>query len=99
MPVNQFWSLPLTLGQFGSGSGTQPFKTVSRLRQLAASFYGLDGFGDRLYPMQAGYVLPTSLIVKVIPQFKDMVVKDPTKSLYYGPFVNARRFSRTKKRA
>jgi uncharacterized protein (DUF885 family) len=35
--------------------------------------------------MNAGYVLPKSLIVKVIPQFKELVVKDPTQSLYYGP--------------
>src|SRR5215471_15372955 len=28
MPINQFWSLPLTMGQLGAGSGNQPFKTV-----------------------------------------------------------------------
>ena len=28
MPFNQFVGLPLTLGQLGSGTGAQPFKTV-----------------------------------------------------------------------
>lgn len=90
MAINQFWSLPLTLGQFGSGSGPQPFKTVKdydnwlkRLQQFtiwtdSALVYTRKG-------MNAGYVLPKSLIVKVIPQFRELVVKDPTQSLYYGP--------------
>ncbi len=29
MPINQFWSLPLTMGQLGSGEGNQPFKTTT----------------------------------------------------------------------
>ncbi|HET7899519.1 MAG TPA: DUF885 family protein, partial [Flavisolibacter sp.] len=29
MPFNQFWGLPLDLGQLGSGAGNQPFKTAS----------------------------------------------------------------------
>ena len=90
MSINQFWSLPLTMGQYGSGSGTQPFKTVAdydnwlkRLEKFAvwadsAIVYTRKG-------MNAGYVLPTSLIAKVIPQFKELVVKDPAQSLYYGP--------------
>ena len=28
-PANQFYGLPLTLGQMGSGEGNQPFKTVA----------------------------------------------------------------------
>ena len=28
IPFQQFWALPLTLGQMGSGTGSQPFKTV-----------------------------------------------------------------------
>ena len=29
MPINQFWSLHLAMGQLGSGTGNQPFKTVN----------------------------------------------------------------------
>lgn len=28
MPINQFWSLSITMGQLGAGSGIQPFETV-----------------------------------------------------------------------
>lgn len=90
LAINQFWSLPLTLGQFGSGSGTQPFKTVTDYDNWLKRLQVFGAWTDSalLYTrkgMQAGYVLPKSLIVKVIPQFKELVVKDPTQSLYYGP--------------
>lgn len=93
LSINQFWSLPLTFGQYGSGSGPQPFKTVSDydkwLKRVAifpvwcdsAIVYMRKGI-DR------GYVLPKVLIERVIPQFKDLVTTDPTKSLYYGPVQN-----------
>ncbi|MBL7782563.1 MAG: DUF885 domain-containing protein [Saprospiraceae bacterium] len=92
MSINQFWGMPLTLGQFGSGSGPQPFKTVADydnwLKRMEKFTVWMDS--ALVYTrkgMDAGYVLPTSLIVKVIPQFKELVVSDPTKSLYYGPIV------------
>ena len=90
MAINQFWSLPLTFGQYGSGSGAQPFKTVQDydnwLKRVSifptwcdsAIVYTRKG-------MEKGYMLPKSLIVKIIPQFKELVTVDPTKSLYYGP--------------
>src|SRR3712207_6501360 len=28
MPINQFYSLPITMGQLGSGAGNHPFKTA-----------------------------------------------------------------------
>ncbi|MCB9342320.1 MAG: DUF885 domain-containing protein [Saprospiraceae bacterium] len=92
MSINQFWSLPLTMGQFGSGSGPQPFKTVQDydnwLKRLqifpvwcdSALVYTRQG-------LEKGYVLPRSLIVKVIPQFKDLVTDDAAQSLYYGPIL------------
>ena len=77
LSINQFYSLPLTLGQYGSGSGPQPFKTVQdydnwlkRIGQFpqwcdSAIVYMRTGMGK-------GYVLPTVLIKKVIPQ-KDLI--------------------------
>jgi uncharacterized protein (DUF885 family) len=90
MAINQFWSLPLTFGQYGSGSGPQPFKTVQDydnwLKRMtifpdwcdSAMVYARKG-------LDKGFVLPKSLIVKIIPQFKELITDDPTKSLYYGP--------------
>ncbi len=89
-PINQFWSLPLTLGQYGSGSGTQPFRTVADYDNWLKRVGKFPMWCDSAVAytrrgMEKGYVLPKSLIVKIIPQFKDLIVKDPAKSLYYGP--------------
>jgi uncharacterized protein (DUF885 family) len=90
MPLNQFWSLPLTMGQLGSGDGNQPFKTtqdyenwISRVNQFplwvdSAIVYLRKG-------MAAGVVLPKVLVQKTIPQLKAMENSDATKSLFYGP--------------
>lgn len=93
MAINQFWSLPLTLGQYGSGSGTQPFKTVQDYDNWLKRISVFPAWSDSAIAytrkgMNAGYVLPKSLIVKIIPQFKDLIVNDPTRSLYYGPIQN-----------
>ena len=90
MPINQFWSLPLTFGQYGSGSGPQPFRTVQDydnwLKRMAIFPVWCDSaIAYTRKGMEQGYVLPAALIVKIIPQFKDLVTTDPTKSLYYGP--------------
>lgn len=89
-PINQFWSLPLTLGQYGSGSGSQPFKTVQDYDNWLARIGKFPVWCDSaiVYTrkgMEKGYVLPKVLIAKCIPQFKELVTADPTKNLYYGP--------------
>lgn len=89
-PINQFWSLPLTLGQYGSGSGPQPFKTVQDYDHWLKRISRFPVWCDSAIAytrkgMDKGYVLPKSLIVKIIPQFKDLITTDPAKSLYYGP--------------
>lgn len=90
MAINQFWSLPLTFGQYGSGSGSQPFKTVQDydnwLKRMAIFPVWCDSalVYTRL-GMEKGYVLPKALILKIIPQFKELVTADPAQSLYYGP--------------
>ncbi len=89
-PINQFWSLPLTLGQYGSGSGSQPFKTVQDYDNWLKRIGKFPMWCDSAIAytrrgVEKGYVLPTSLIVKIIPQFKELIVRDPAKSLYYGP--------------
>ncbi len=92
MPFDQFNALPITMGQFGSGSGTQPFKTVKDydnwLKRLSAFKIWADtavvNFNKGI---KAGVVLPKSLVVKMIPQMESFEVKDPTQSLFYGPIT------------
>ncbi|QIX60252.1 DUF885 domain-containing protein [Hymenobacter sp. BT18] len=90
LPFQQFWGLPLTLGQYGSGEGVQPFKTVKdyenwlgRVRQFPA--WADTAISNFRLGMRTGVVLPKALVVKMIPQMRDLVVKDAAKSLFYGP--------------
>ena len=92
LPFQQFWGLPLTLGQYGSGQGNQPFKTVQDYDNWLGRVHGYtlwadSAIGNFRRGMRAGVVLPRALVVKMIPQMrgKDIVVTDPTQSLFYGP--------------
>jgi uncharacterized protein (DUF885 family) len=93
IPFNQFYALPLTIGQFGSGSSAQPFKTVKDyndwLKRVSAFAIWADtAISNFNKGIKAGVVLPKALVIKAIPQFDDLVVTDPTKSLFYGPITN-----------
>ncbi len=89
MPMNQFWSFTLELPQLGSGSGNQPFKTVKDYDNWLKRLAGFPAWVDTaIYNMHkgmdAGWVLPRSLVVKMLPQLHD-VVKNDTGSIFYGP--------------
>ncbi len=90
IPTNQFEGLTLTMGQMGSGSGNQPFKTVKDydnwlLRMKAfgewtdsAIVYFRKGITNK-------YVLPKALVLKMIPEMNAMITTDVTKNLFYSP--------------
>lgn len=90
MPVNQFWSMPLTFALLGSGSGNQPFKTVKDyddfLKRMDAY---LGGYWDCHWCMQRGMALgitpPKILMERVLPQLKAMDVKDVKQSVFMVP--------------
>ncbi|MGI4835405.1 MAG: DUF885 domain-containing protein [Janthinobacterium lividum] len=92
LPFNQFWGLPLTLGQYGSGQGNQPFKTVKDYDDWLGRVHGFPAWADSAIGnfrqgMRLGVVLPKTLVAKMVPQMRgqDIDVSDPTKSLFYGP--------------
>ena len=92
LPANQFYGLPITLGQYGSGQGNQPFKTVQDYERWLGRAHGFGAWTDSAIAnfragIRAGVVLPRVLVQRMIPQLQapDMVPTDPTKSLYYGP--------------
>ena len=94
MPANQFYGLPITLGQYGSGQGNQPFKTVKDYENWLGRAKGFTAWTDSAIGnfrvgMRTGVVLPKVLVQRMIPQLlaKDIVVTDPTQSLYYGPIT------------
>jgi uncharacterized protein (DUF885 family) len=93
MPFNQFYALPITMGQLGSGTSAQPFKTVKDYndwlkRASAFSIWADTAISNFNKGIKAGVVLPKALVVKVIPELEGLAVADPTKSLFYGPITN-----------
>jgi len=90
LPFNQMFALPLTIGQLGSGTGAQPFKTIKNyedwLKRVSAfSIWADTAIANFKKGEAAGIVLPKALVVKMIPQMKSMIVTDPKESLFYGP--------------
>ena len=94
MPANQFYGLPISLGQYGSGQGNQPFKTVKDYENWLGRVRGFTAWTDSAIAnfrvgLRTGVVLPRVLVQRMIPQLqaKDIVVTDATQSLYYGPIT------------
>lgn len=93
IPFQQFWGLPITMGQLGSGAGNQPFKTVKDYQDWLKRVSSFTVWADTAISnfkagMADGTVLPKALVVKMIPQMEAMVVTDPTQSLFYDPIKN-----------
>jgi len=89
-PIDQMWSINLIFGQLASGASAQPFKTVTDYENWLKR---LDGYLEWLTTtktkMTEGidkqYVLPKSLIVKVLPQLAALTEKDLDKHLFFQP--------------
>jgi len=90
MPFDQFNGVPLLLGQMGSGSGNQPFKTVADYDNWLERASAFSAWSDSAIVyfkkgVAKDYVLPRVVVLKMIPQMFDLVTTDVTKSLFYGP--------------
>ena len=90
MPINQFSSMHLNVGQMASGSGIHPFKTVkdydnwlSRLNQYVA--WCDSAIVNMKKGVVLGYVIPKALVKKAIPQFVSMDHGPVEDHLYYSP--------------
>jgi uncharacterized protein (DUF885 family) len=89
-PANQFYGLPLTLGQMGSGEGDQPFKTIEdydNWLKRAAHFPEWTDSAIIYFKkgIDSGWVLPKALVIKMIPQMTAMETNHVSKSIFYGP--------------
>ncbi|WP_207491997.1 DUF885 domain-containing protein [Aridibaculum aurantiacum] len=90
IPFQQFWGLPLTMGQLGSGDGNQPFKTIQDYDNWLQRASKFPAWADSAIVyfrkgIAEGFVLPKSLVVKMIPQMRSMITINDTASLFYGP--------------
>nr|WP_295923649.1 DUF885 domain-containing protein [uncultured Dyadobacter sp.] len=93
MPVNQIFSTHLMIGQMASGGSVQPFKTVKDYENWLKRADGFVVWCDTAVVnmrkgIKTGYVLPTSLIKKVIPQLADMDHGPVKDHLFYSPAKN-----------
>lgn len=93
MPIDQMWSVNLDFSQYASGSNAQPFNTVKDyndwLVRVDAYLVWLNAAKVNMEKgIERGYVLPVSLILKVIPQFESLVSSNFQDNLYYSPIKN-----------
>ncbi len=93
IPTDQMWGVHLVMGQFASGTSAQPFKTVKDYDNWLKRIDAFDIWIDSaiVYFKKGAaenFVLPKSLVIKMIPQFEAMVTSDPKENLYYGPLNN-----------
>ena len=90
MPIDQMWSRNLGFNQLASASNAQPFKTVKDydnwLTRVDNYLIWLNtAILNMKNGVEKGYVLPQSLIKKVIPQFETLATGNPQDHLYYAP--------------
>ncbi len=90
MPINQFQSTTLSLGQLGSGEGSQPFKTTADYDNWLKRISHFPAWTDTAISnmrrgMVQGWILPKSLVVKVLPQLKPMAETATAAHLFYQP--------------
>ncbi|MGA9212514.1 DUF885 domain-containing protein [Kaistella sp.] len=92
MPINQTGRIPMYMAMVGSGTSTQPFKTVKDydnwLKRRRAYADWLDiAIENMRKGIKEEHVLPKILAVKVIPQLQDLVKNDEN-SAFYAPIKN-----------
>ena len=90
MPINQFDCKTLLLGQLGSGEGSQPFTTAADydawLRRISHFPAWADtAINNMQRGLAQGWVLPKSLVVKVLPQLKPLAETTTVSHLFYQP--------------
>ncbi len=86
----QLTGVPQGLALLGSGSLAQPFKTVRDYDNWVKRASVFTAWSDSAIVyfrkgMAQNFVLPKTVVAKMIPQLAAMVVTDPAKSSFYGP--------------
>lgn len=105
IPFSQFTGLPLNFPLFGSGEGSQPFKTekdyTDWLQRMDKFPLWMDSAIENFKEgINNKVVLPKKLIVKMIPQMRaeEIITPDFEKNIFYGPIKKfPKDFSKTQK--
>jgi uncharacterized protein (DUF885 family) len=93
LPIDQMWTLQLTIGQMASGAGSQPFTSVQDyenwLSRLDDYVVWLKTAKTRMEEgITENVVLPKSLIRKVVPQLEAIANSGLEKNIFYTPAQN-----------
>lgn len=93
MPVNQVFSLHLIISDLAAGKNAQPFKTSADyenwLKRIDAYKIWCDtAIANMRRGIKTGYVLPTPLVEKMIPQFDAFCNGPVEKHLFFEPIKN-----------
>jgi uncharacterized protein (DUF885 family) len=93
LPLNQIFSTHLMVAQMAGGASLQPFKTVKDYDNWLKRVDGFVVWCDTAVVnmkkgMKEGYVLPTPLIKKMIPQLQGMDHGPVTEHLFFTPAKN-----------
>lgn len=105
IPFTQFTGLPLSFPLYGSGQGSQPFKTTTDydnwLKRMEKFPQWMDAAIENFREgMNNKVVLPKKLVLKMIPQMKaeEITTADLDKNIFYGPIKNLpKEFTQTQK--
>jgi len=93
MPINQLRSLPTSMAQSGSGTGTQPFKTVKDYEDWMKRVDAFVPWCDTAIAymrkgMSSGYVIPKATAIKIPAQLESFAQGSATQHMYYKPIKN-----------
>tara|TARA_B100000575_G_scaffold285157_1_gene280087 strand:+ start:491 stop:2242 length:1752 start_codon:yes stop_codon:yes gene_type:complete len=89
-PINQFWTLQLTMGQLAAGMSSQPFNTyddyTNWIKRIDDYIIWLTTAINRMSQgIESGYILPKTLILKVLPQLKAITNSNLEENIFYSP--------------
>jgi uncharacterized protein (DUF885 family) len=93
MPLDQFWSFPIFVGQIATGNGIQPFNTVQDyddwLSRLSKYMEWCDtAIANMDRGVELGYIVPKAITEKTIPQFRALDHGPVEDHLFYMPIKN-----------
>jgi uncharacterized protein (DUF885 family) len=91
LPIDQMDSVPTFFAQLGSGDSLQPFKTAKDYADFLKRGDHIVAWMDQSIlnmrlGMKQGVVQPRIVMQKVVPQLDQLIVQDPEKSVFWGPF-------------
>lgn len=93
-PTNKLsGNIVLAMGQYGSGESAQPFKTVKDYSNWLQRIHGYTIWCDSAIEnfrqgMATNYMLPKTLVVKMIDICNGLVSEEITKSIFFMPVKN-----------